>query len=114
MNESRETRADRIVTMHPDGMAVVPENPRSFSKVHSFEQGQVHRGQLMGLRGRPIIMKADPLYERSPRLARKREWRRAGVFRSFQTLAFVIAATESSSPIAHMSMTDRKGHSVKF
>jgi hypothetical protein len=23
--------------MHPDGMAVVPENPQSFSTVHSFE-----------------------------------------------------------------------------
>lgn len=68
----------------------------------------------MGLRGRPIIMKADSLYERSPRLARKREWLKAGAFHSFQTLAFVITARESSGPIAHMSMTDRKGHSVKF
>jgi hypothetical protein len=41
-NESRETRADRIVIMHPDGMAVVPENPQSFLTVHSFEQGKVH------------------------------------------------------------------------
>jgi len=26
--------------MYPDGMAVVPENPQSFSTVHSFERGQ--------------------------------------------------------------------------
>jgi hypothetical protein len=40
-NESRETRGDRIVIMHLGGMAVVQENPQSFSTVHSFEQGQV-------------------------------------------------------------------------
>jgi hypothetical protein len=28
---------DRIVIMHPDGMAVVPEIPQSLSSVHSFE-----------------------------------------------------------------------------
>ena len=39
-DESRETRANRIVIMYPDGMAVVPENPQSFSTVHSFERGQ--------------------------------------------------------------------------
>jgi hypothetical protein len=43
LNESRETRADRIVIMHPDGMAVVLKNPQSFSTVHSFEQAQVWR-----------------------------------------------------------------------
>jgi hypothetical protein len=36
-NESRETRVDRIVTMHPDGMAVMPEIPQFLSTVHSFE-----------------------------------------------------------------------------
>jgi hypothetical protein len=36
-NESRETRVDRIVIMHPDGMAVVPEIPQFLSSVHSFE-----------------------------------------------------------------------------
>ena len=40
-NESSETRADRIVLMHPDDVAVVPEIPQPFSTVHSFEQGQV-------------------------------------------------------------------------
>jgi hypothetical protein len=40
-NESKETRTDSIVIMHLDAMAVVPENPQSFSTVHSFEQGQV-------------------------------------------------------------------------
>jgi hypothetical protein len=40
-NESRETRADRIVIMHLKAMAVVLENPQSFPTVHSFEQGQV-------------------------------------------------------------------------
>jgi hypothetical protein len=39
-NESRETRVDRIVIMHPDSMAVVPEIPQSLSTVHSFAQGQ--------------------------------------------------------------------------
>jgi hypothetical protein len=39
MNERRETRADKIVIMHPDGMAVVPETPQSFSTVHNFQQG---------------------------------------------------------------------------
>ena len=34
--ESRETRADRIVIMHPVGMAVVQQNLQSFSTVHSF------------------------------------------------------------------------------
>ena len=37
-NESREARVDRIVIMHPDSMAVVPEIPQSLSTVHSFEQ----------------------------------------------------------------------------
>jgi hypothetical protein len=36
-NESGATRVDRIVIMHPDGMAVVPEIPQSLSTVHSFE-----------------------------------------------------------------------------
>ena len=36
-NENRETRLDRIVIMHPAGMARVAENPQSFSTVHSFE-----------------------------------------------------------------------------
>ena len=40
-NESREARVDRIVIMHPDSMAVVPEIPQSLSTVHSFEQRQV-------------------------------------------------------------------------
>jgi hypothetical protein len=39
-NESRETRVDRIVIMHRDGMTVVPETPQSLSTVHSFQQGQ--------------------------------------------------------------------------
>jgi hypothetical protein len=34
--ESRETRADGIVIMHLDAMAVVPENPQSFSTGHRF------------------------------------------------------------------------------
>jgi hypothetical protein len=39
-NESRETGADRKVIMRRNAMAVVPENPQSFSTLHSFEQGQ--------------------------------------------------------------------------
>jgi hypothetical protein len=39
-NESRETRVDRIVIVHPDGMAAVPEISQSFSTVRSFAQGQ--------------------------------------------------------------------------
>src|SRR5215469_11773503 len=39
-NESRQTSVDRIVIMHPDGMAAVPEIPQSFWTVHSFAQGQ--------------------------------------------------------------------------
>jgi hypothetical protein len=42
-NESRETRANRMVIVHPDAMGVVQENPQSFSMVHSFEQGQEAR-----------------------------------------------------------------------
>ena len=40
-NENRGTRVDRIVIMHPDGMAVVLEIPQSRSIGHSFEQAQV-------------------------------------------------------------------------
>jgi hypothetical protein len=40
-NESRETIVNRIVIMHPNSMAVVPEIPQSLSTVHSFEQGQL-------------------------------------------------------------------------
>ena len=47
-NESRETRVDRIVIMHPDGMAAVPEIPQSFSKVHSFAQGQLAETEVLG------------------------------------------------------------------
>jgi hypothetical protein len=31
---------DRIVIMHPDSMAVVPEIPQSLSTVHSLKQGE--------------------------------------------------------------------------
>jgi len=34
--------------MHPDGMAPVPEIPQSFSKVHSFAQGQLAETEVLG------------------------------------------------------------------
>ena len=41
VGQEGETRVDRIVIMHPDSMAVMPEIPQSLSTVHSFAQGQV-------------------------------------------------------------------------
>jgi hypothetical protein len=36
---------DRIVIMHPDGMAAMPEIPQSLSSVHSFEQDTQYPGR---------------------------------------------------------------------
>ena len=41
-NTGREqgNESEQNLIMQPDGMAVVPENPQSFSTVHGFERGQ--------------------------------------------------------------------------
>jgi hypothetical protein len=51
-NESRETRAGRIVIMHPDSMAVVRENPQSFSTVHNFETRSSNHPLICKIRSR--------------------------------------------------------------
>lgn len=43
-NEGRETTVDRIVIVHPKGMAVGPEIPQSLSIVHSFALLSKDRG----------------------------------------------------------------------
>jgi hypothetical protein len=50
-NESRETRADRIVIICPGiGMAVALENLQLFSTVHSFERGRHSTSRPVGQR----------------------------------------------------------------
>jgi hypothetical protein len=62
-------RVDRIVIMHPDSMAVVPEIPQSLSTVHSFEQRQVptrheapHLYGGQGVEGVGTVHSLDPAF----------------------------------------------------
>jgi hypothetical protein len=84
-NESRETRVDRIAIIHPDGMAVMPEIPRSLWTVHSFEQGQVRLAHLQAEGRAKRIQHPAPLGGRLTHRVPKRNpalWTAKGVRRN--------------------------------